>query len=423
MRFSAPVKVKAEVKSPVFIWDGDTIKPLSFVVDGDLVHVLDIERFMRALSDRERQAYLAWLEPILNEIARLDDRIQHAKESRNEELRRHLDRQKRNKAAELAMERFLKDRLGKSPATFVRQADCIAYSVRWMVKPGDDGFRGFIKSAGRHPYIPGTEIKGALRTSLLFALLADDHRYAALRQEVDQVRHVLKSGKSPKEKIRRLEKVAGAIEGQFFRPAGQSDPKKSDAKYDLLRLVQITDSELLLPDALRIRVSESVGTRRFTKTLAESIEPGNSFTFQLALGAQDASWALDELGLLPLARERLSVARLFEACYQRSAAVLEMEAEYFDEPAIVKQIKELQAANKPDAPLLRLGTGQGFLSVTVDLRVRKRDGALYEAIREGVSLQRRWRTVPGNFPKTRRTVSDGRGNPLMLAGWIKLTQV
>jgi CRISPR-associated protein Csm5 len=423
MKFAEPILIKAEVKSPVFVWDGDTIKPLSFVIDGDLVHVINADRFLQALNGRERQAYLGWIEPILDVLSRIDDQLQKAKEARNDDLRQRLNREKRDKVTDLSLEKFLRERLGKSPAAFVRQAACIAYSVHWSVRPGDDGFRGFIKNAGRQPYVPGTEIKGALRTSLLYALLNDDRRYVVLKREIEQLGQVLRSGRSPKEKIHRLEKVSDEIEGRFFRPASQDDRKKNDAKYDFLRLIRVTDGDLLTTDALRIRALESVGTRRFTKTLSEGIEPGTVFTFRLALADRDAEWALQQLGLADIAHDRLSLDEILKACHQRSAAILDLEAEYFTSaPKIQQQIRDLKTLNRPDAPLLRLGTGQGFLSVTIDRHVRERDKQLYEVIRDGVSMQRRWRTIPNNFPKTRRTISDGRGSPLMLTGWIRISR-
>jgi len=419
MKFDAPIEIKAEVKSPVFVWDGDTIKPLSFVIEGNQVHVIDPDRFLAALNDQERQSYLNWIEPILDALSDLDDKIQNARQSRNEDLRRQLNQQRRNKVTELSLERFLSQRLGnKNPAAFVRQTSCIAYSVGYAVRPTDDGFRGFIKGAGWRPFVPGTEIKGALRTSLLYALLGEQQRYQFLKNEVAQFERVLNSEASPKKKESQLKKIADRLEADVFRPGDE----KGDAKYDFLRSVQVTDGSLLATSNMRVRSLESAGTERFTKVLAEGLESGTFFVFRLALASATPDWAWRHLGLSGLAQS-LSIDHLFRACYERSDAILKTEAMYFaSNQNIRQQIESLQSLNRPDAPLLRLGTGQGFLSVTVDLRVRERDAGLYEAIREGVSEQRRWRTLPNKFPKTRRTVSDGNRHPLMLTGWIKLVR-
>lgn len=418
MKFDSPITIRAEVKTPLFIWDGDTIGPLSFVLDGDLVHVIDNDRFIHAFSPQGQEAYLTWIEPTLERLARLDAQLEQA--GQDLDRRRRLNQEKRQAASALSIEKFLRERLNKNAAAFVRGAGCIAYSVRWAVRPGDDGFRGFIKEAGFRPYAPGTELKGALRTALLYTLLGQDENYSVLRNQLVQFRKVFQSGASPKEKNKQLAQIAGQVEGSVLRGS------RNDAKYDLLKLIHVGDGELLTTDVLRVRALESVGTKRFTRTLAEAIEPGTSFTFHLSLASLDeVRWALEELGLDELAAASLSVERLLEAAYQRSAAILEADERYFQEyPAIGEKIRRLQAENDAKSPLLRLGTGQGFLSTTVDLRVQDRDPELYDrAIREGVSFQRRWRTQRDNFPKTRRVVSDGQGKPLTLPGWIKLNVI
>lgn len=414
MRFQPPVTVHAEVKTPLFIWDGSTVGPLDFVIDGSFVHVIDGDRFFQALSPEYQRAYLEWIEPVLARLDRLEAQIDQARE--NHERRRVLNREKRQVASRLSLEEFLQRRPDQNAVAFVKSRGCVAYSVRWAVRPGTDGFRSFIKEAGYRPYVPGTELKGALRTALLFALLDQDENYAVLAKELAGFQTMLRSGALPKEKVARLTRIADKVEGTALCGT------KNDAKYDLLRLLHVGDTDLLSPDSLQVRALESVGTGRFTRTLAEALEPGTTFSFRLALASvEEVGWALEKLGLAEKV-QGLSLARLLEACYRRSAAILEADGEYFrSNSVIISEIGRLQDANTPRSPLLRLGGGQGFLSTTVDLHVRRRDPPLYDqAIREGVSFQRRWRTQRGNFPKTRRVVSDGHGNPVTLPGWIRL---
>jgi len=83
-------------------------------------------------------------------------------------------------------------------------------------------------------------------------------------------------------------------------------------------------------------------------------------------------------------------------------------------------INRLKEQNKKDSPLIRMGAGQGFLGITIDLIMKKKEDQAYEVIREGVSFQRRWRTQRGNFPKTRRVVIDKNGKENALMGWAKI---
>lgn len=435
MKFGEPRTIHLKLVTPIFIWSGEDINPLSYIVEGDFVHVLDPDRFFRALTDCERGRYLEWIEPILDRLSELDDRIAQA--GRNRELVRELRRQRRGIEARLSVERFIRERLRADPASFVRSRDCIAYSVEYATRPGDRGFKLHIKDAKHNPYIPGTELKGALRTAVLYAMLSDAENldYAWFKERLSEFRVFLAAELSHldritdrREKRKRERRVRRAVEGELKELSTGLRKKllrgtKDDAKFDFFKLVHLSDASPMPQGALRIEATESAGTKRPTRTFVEALVSGSECEFEVAM-AEEIPWALSKLGLEGLS-EWLSVEKLLEASYMRSRDILDEEARYFaDEPRLQAQIARLQGENRPEAPLLRLGAGQGFLSTTVDLHVKRRDERLYdEAIREGVSFQRRWRTQRGNFPKTRRVVTDGQGNPLALLGWVKLIRV
>lgn len=412
MRFGEPVSVAVETMTPVFIGDGDEVKPLGFVLDRQVAHVLDTDRFFQGLTEAEQSRYLEWIDPLLARLGELDESIRQA--GRNWELRRQLNRERRKAAAALSIDTFLRDRVRTNPVQFVRSRDCVAYSVEFGPRPGHDGFRTFIKDAQHRPYVPGTELKGALRTSLLYHLLSDDDSYARLRANLDDLRSLLRSKAPYWKKRRKLGQIAGDLEAGLLRGI------KNDAKFDLLRMVQVSDAAPLSNQALRLEMTQSAGTRRWTKTVVEALRAGTTCEFQITLG-EGPEWLLERLGLDRQSRW-VSLERLLRASYERSKAILDEEADYFaDEPRMRAQIADLQRHNQPASPLLRLGAGQGFLSTTVGLQVKRRDERLFdEAVREGVSFQRRWRTEPGNFPKTRRVVSGRRDEPIGTLGWVKL---
>jgi len=419
MKLQEPLIIRAKVVTPLFIGDGESVTPLSYIVEGKRVYVVDVQRFLRALSPEGQAAYLAWIDPQLNQIANLETQIDQAYRSKNFDLRRELNRERRDAEGKLSLDTFVRHhlRIQNVPA-FIQATGSVLYDERWNVNPRNEGFRSFIKTADHRPYVPGTELKGAWRTALLFMLTGEPAVYATLENALDAFRsEILRSGRSPRDKAKQLAHIDGKVEEEAFRG------KEDDAKYDLLRLLQIGDSDRLSPDVLRVRALESVGTQRFTRTFAEALEPETTFTFRLVMAnTAEMGWALDKLKLREKANAAISKKKLLEATYLRSQAILEADAAYFRHDAqMQREIAQLQTLNTRESPLLRLGMGQGFLSTTVDLQVRERDADLYdEAIREGVSLQRKWRTMRDNFPKTRRTVSDGRRNPETVPGWVKL---
>ncbi len=417
MKFGEPQTIKLKTVTPVFVGSGDSVKPLSYVLEGDTVHVLNEDRFFAALSPQERDRYLAWIEPLLDRLARLDEQTAQARE--NFDQRRQLQRERREVESNLSLHRFLSNELKVNPARFIQQRNCEAYQVRCSTRPERDGFRLHLKDAAFRPYLPGTEVKGALRTALVYTLISDPANYSHFQNRLEEFRQFFRGGASPREKVRRLGKIADSLEAELLRgrPRGET---KNDAKFDFLRFLHVSDSTFLSHADLRVELTQMLGTNRYTRTWVETIAAERGVSIQIAIG--DPTLILQELGLQRL-RDWLSLPKLLEACFHRSRDILAEEARYFaDDPELRRLIASLQEQNSPKAPLLRLGQGQGFLSITVDLPVKQHDPRLFdEAIREGVSFQRRFRTQRGNFPKTRRVIVDRERTPLSLLGWVKVS--
>jgi len=416
MKLHEPETIKLKIVTPVFVGSGDSVKPLSYVLDGNKIHVLKENKFFISLSPQERDRYLTWIEPLIERLGQLDEQIDRARG--NFERRRQLQRERREVESELSLRYFLSNQLRVNPVRFIQERGSEAYYVQCNTPPERDGFHFHLKNTAFRPYLPGTELKGALRTALLYALVSDQENYAYFWDRLDEFRRFFTSGASPRQRIWQLTKIADSLEAQLLRgkPRGET---KNDAKFDFFRFLNVSDSNFLSPNNLRVELTQMQGTNRYTKTWVETLAAGCEVSVQLVIG--DPTFILQELGLERL-RKWLSLPKLLEACYRRAQEALAEEAAYFaNEPKLRALIASLEEQNSPQAPLLRLGQGQGFLSITVDLPVKQRDPRLFdEAIREGVSFQRGFRTQRGNFPKTRRVITNREGTPLSLLGWIKI---
>lgn len=410
MKIAESKTITLRTVSPVFCGSGETLDPLSYVVDDNLVRVIDTDRFLEGLSSEQVKQFESWLIPLSDKRATIDAQIQEARGRRDHQRSGQLSRQRRDLDAEFSLHHFVTKRLGKSSGAFLAPYE--SYSFRCHTRPDQSGFRLHIKDAQHRPYIPGTEIKGAFRTALLYSAVSEPQGYAKLSQMLGNVRG------SEYEKSKSMRHLAENLETQLLR--GESKGKKQgDAKYDALRLVQVSDSTPISAEDLRLEMTQSLGTTRFTKTWIETIKYGAEVSMQLTLG--DPELIAATLGLGSISR-MLTLPGLFQACYQRAKELLEEEAECFrKEEEVFEIIEELIEENSPDAPLIRLGGGQGFLSVTTNLAVKRKNARLYEeSIRKNVSSFRRWRTMPGNFPKTRRVIADSTGEPVDCLGWVKM---
>jgi CRISPR-associated protein Csm5 len=409
------VELKITTLTPIHIGNGETLAPLSYVISGNSLYVVNMDIFFSSLSETQRESYVGWIDPILNKISELDRRIDQARENRD--LRKKLQDQKREAENQLSLTWFIENRLRQNPSEFARR--CLDYQIAFVLPPGRDGFRLHIKDAGKGVYIPGTEIKGAVRTSLLYTLLEDGDNYEILRRALNKLRSALKETPSSKKKIRELSKIADAqsesgIERRLLRG------KEKDAKYDLLKFFNISDTNSVPHTQLKISTLIVIGSSRNIRIWLETINPRTEFHFNFNIQKRPF---LNELGLEKL-RDRLPLPRVFEACYHRSKEILEEEGRYFaGERNMLELISRLSKENQLSSPLLRIGFGQGFLGTTIGLKVKQRDPDLYdEAIREGVTSLRRWRTQPGKFPKTRRVTIDKSRDPESLFGWVKLSE-
>jgi CRISPR-associated protein Csm5 len=280
-----------------------------------------------------------------------------------------------------------------------------------------NGFREHIKHPDGLPYIPGSEIKGALRNAVLFAMLNDQKYNGTLKQYLQAVQAAPQN-----ERGRQLQKVAEKTESALLRTQGHAD----DAKYDLLRFVSISDTQpFTQQSALYIEKTRAVNTNRNTVMYLEAVySDQGSATFEIRYGAPEK--VISEINLTEL-RDWLKPERLLKACYEYSNAILDEEAGYFQNTfpneKISGKIEYLKKENEEKRPLLRLGAGQGFLSVTIDLKVKQRDPQLYELIRKIASniSRRRWNTYQYNFPKTRRVIVTD-NEPDTLLGWVKIVR-
>lgn len=404
------MKLQIKTLSPIHIGSGETLKPLSYIADRNFVYVLNMDIFFNSLTALQKQKYLNWLEPILYRLSELNDKTLKARD--NPELKRDLNRQKRDLENQLSIEWFVKNHVSKNPVEFVNSFTL--YKVPFSQLLRSDGFKAFIKGGNGFAFIPGTEIKGTIRTSLLYKILHDDSNYGIIKSEVGKFRNILQSGIAPKEKIKSLKSISKTLEGKLLRGI------ENKAYFDFLRFIQVSDTHNISFNKLSIETTKMMGTERYTSTWVESIFSYTELKFELNVKNKDTH--LEKLGLKNL--EKYSrIEEILNACYFRTRDILEEESRYFSKkPEIASLIEKMKKENEPMSPLIRFGSGQGFLGVTIDLIMKiKGDLKLYDnSIREGVSLQRRWRTQKDNFPKTRRVVIDKNGYEKSILGWAKI---
>ena len=276
----------------------------------------------------------------------------------------------------------------------------------------------FIKDANNGVYLPGSEIKGAIRTAILYRRLLDEANYNSLKKALIDVKQ---RNRETIENARRGEwwakKELGKILGNVSNKSVEIllRGKKMDAKYDLLKFIQIGDSSMYNPnnlEILHINSLRSRGKHAYVEALPKGAEFNGSFNIK-----RD-SMIFKELGLGDI-EFLLSEEEVLKSCYGLSENLIKNEIKYYkkhQEPQIVTFYQQLKEGNTKENPLIRIGQGQGFLSTTITLTVKNNDDLdLYEIVRLGA----RGKSYPYEFPKTRRLVFENE-KPTYPLGWVKL---
>lgn len=271
-----------------------------------------------------------------------------------------------------------------------------------MMSPNDTLKETLHDGMGR-PYIPGSSIKGAIRTAILSELAREEKELE--RQSVN----------------RKGRPDAAAIEKKLFG---------ADAKSDIFRFLQIGDAyfehatEIALKLEMKLNVShkESVECSGQKPQLAETI--GACATSSLRMKIDDILYrqckSIMNYGLRNMPLSLSSEAHLFKTINSHTINLLQTEIDiwenYDDADIYINNIKDIlrtaKACNE-NSCVLRIGHASGWRFIT---------GAWTEELKNFKSdiinacRPQNWRYEEYMFPKSRRADSDGQ-----LIGFVKLS--
>ena len=309
-------------------------------------------------------------------------------------------------------------------------ADVSVYSLPCRQSPETVEIREALKTVGKRPYIPGSTLKGVIRTALFGEIL--DASDAIYDESLRQIKTLIQQG--PRGNPRR-EQPARRIESIAFG---------KDPNHDLLRALQVSDTTPLDSDALEIglawtvtlnpndKLVQKVENRREYKNFVEHIQPGKRLTFTLKTDEQlFREREKKQLGFTDLHVKTLS--DIAEVCRAETAAHIDSEQAFYDDydlPEIANFYDRLITANNKlpqGAFFLQIGWGTGYNANTVTSLFTADENAdenlsmdLRKRFRLGESRSQRGEYDPREFPKTCRILYQGE-NPVAPLGWVKIS--
>jgi CRISPR-associated protein Csm5 len=386
MKWREPITLTVRILSPVVIGTGERCNPMGFfVADDGRVWVVDERKFIEVLIERGlAEGFRIWLEGQLQQ-------------NRRPNLKGFFD----------AKEIFGEEKSAEKKTEILRAS--VAYVLPLVsLRQRMLQFNLCLKTPDHRPYIPGSELKGAIRTAVLAKILNDDVNL--LRQLAQNLRPNMTKGQ--------MNALWQGNEWLLLR-RNQND---RDAHYDLFRGIAISDSKPLPTNALCIYPAKRLNMSGNVTVFVEAIAPNSETEVTLSVACPDR-W-LQAIGLTDKAGW-LDWAKLAHALYEHSNAVLDFIAKRFparEFPQVHAKAQKLKEQNKPDEPLVCLGWGQGFLSITMTEPLRQKFPEAYEALRQALAqaIRQYERTKQNNFPKTIWAALDANSQPSDLFGWVQL---
>lgn len=441
------------VLSPLHIGCGETYNGLSYVIDNGRLYFIPPDRLVDSLGDKVDD-FVAWID---GNARKIDDLERKKGELRNNDPRiEKVKKELRFLRNNFNMRRFLDHQDIRNRR--INLEEISRYSMRLAGNfYNSNDVNSFIKQMGQ-VYIPGTEVKGAIRTAIAYCALIDDSsiysdledqirkfagQYGFLIQNVKNQQDLrmplnqvvqqpippefekYKNWKLSKIKdnvlCNEMEKITQDLEARVFNAKSHSG--SADAKYDVLKFLHVGDSETRLPiDVLSIAEVSPFNIKRAFRMFNEIIIPGSEFILtDLGVeGDKSRKTKMDKIGFNE-SHTRLvdSLDVILNCCYRFSKDLLEEEIDYFqghNKSNIVTHLKELASLNHADPPVLRIGKDEGFLSVTVALAVKKKDPSLYKDTLIHAIKGKSYET--DLMPKTRKIVIYN--GEEYTSGWIQI---
>ncbi len=332
--------MKLKVITPVHIGDGDLIIPWEYSIKNRKVLIYPVGHIINELSKKYKGQHLQ------NLLINLKNEVKD--KGFRENLGHFIERN--NITIEPNYEIY-----------------CKASLKNGEFKP----IKSFIKNI-EGIYIPGSEIKGALRTIFIFGVV-----YKSLKENNNKLlRQIANSVNKIFEKPDELQNAYNVIENIVFR---NNSEDRNDAKYDIFKTIEVFDSKPKKPkDCIFIDNITIIGSGKKFFEPHELLIPGTEFEFELNID-EEKKKALKKVTSNPYI-DLLNEQFLYESSIKFYSFFLKEEEEFFKSvyPKAINSLNQVYNTISKSEFLIRIGKHQGFLSITIMLIVKLGKEDLYE---------------------------------------------
>jgi len=256
------------------------------------------------------------------------------------------------------------------------------------------------------PYIPGSSIKGAIRTAILWYILKNDEYLMQKAQDI-----LYNQGR-----VKDVEADDEIIKLVFGK----------NPNYDLMRTLQVSDSESVEIENLWLSKVKTLST----KYEGYGWKPYTVFIECLKSGTiLEGRFKTDDFLLKTKAAEKLKfgdkqelVEKIPEICNYFASEFIDTEIKFYKKyklDQLVNEYEELANSIPPSGKgfLLHLGWGAGWHGMTIGKLLQENHSFDFDGLRNKFSLGKRGVV---EFPKTRKIIFK-QNQPEYPLGWVKIS--
>ncbi|MFQ6054455.1 MAG: type III-A CRISPR-associated RAMP protein Csm5 [Methanosarcinales archaeon] len=350
------MKCELQTLSPTHIGNGKVLNPIEYVVD-DMFYCIDMDKLFQ---DKDFNSKL-----FTNNISR---------------------------GKKIILGEFAKNVAKRNLKYKLSISDSTKKNLLEVIRTRSAEVKEQIKTINKH-YIPGSSIKGALRTAYMYWKLKNDPRLMN-----KGIKDLIIAMKKKRVDIRFVDEV---IERRVFG----SDPTR-----DIFKTLQISDSEPY--DASSMEIDE-------VRTLTTTKQRGHTWkrfkTFVEAVKKNQKTY-------LNINCTKNLISDISEATYEFSDALIKYELNFYNNyntnyylDDIIDFYEDLQSINTKNCNnLLHIAWGAGWHSMTIGLLLKNKN--IFFDIRKKFRLGK---TFIPEFPKTRKLIFE-KEYPVYPLGWMQL---
>ena len=374
------MKYEIEVISPLHIGNGGTISPIEYVVGdkfyrADMDRLFEDERFDTEGFIEDTKAGSLYLGRFAHELAKVH-------------VRYALD-------ISQSTRRNLLELIGRRSS-----------EVREYIKTKDDA------------YIPGSSIKGAIRTAILWWVLKNNpDKFNRVKRHLENLVRSRDRG-APNKK-----RVADKVEEEVFG---------RDPTHDILKALQVSDTNAVATESLKVEEVRTLTTApqghnwKGFYTYVEAMKTGTKLDLELKI--DEFLLEGDAARELIFENKQELVREIPKICNEFAEDFIKNEIMFFTQYNMPRELdkvlgfyKKVGERTGEKSFLLHLAWGSGWHGMTVGRLLQEEIDFDFFGLRKKFNLGKR-RNQPffvREFPKTRRIVFEDR-QPKYPLGWIKL---